>query len=212
MEELSRPGKEAKCTKCKKHPCAAGRKLCAACLRIAAKYRAQHAVAGLCNRACSRPRLNGYKCCAECLNKKRVENRAMYHDRLQRGQCPKCHQAAAAGSYCFDHWVQNIGNAHGLGNKNGIKLLRDIWEEQKGVCAVTGTALVPGGNASIDHNIPKSRGGTNDRSNLRWVLLRVNQLKWDMTHEELLDMCRLIVATASKTSSADVKSPEARSN
>lgn len=91
------------------------------------------------------------------------------------------------------HWFKNVGVPHGLGSKRGIEILRSLWDEQRGRCAVTGEVLVPGSTASIDHIIPKSRGGSSDGSNLRWVLLRVNQIKWDMTHDEFVDVCRAVV-------------------
>lgn len=102
------------------------------------------------------------------------------------------------GIFCFTHWLKNVGTSHGLGNKKGTATLLALWEEQSGLCAVTGEKLVPGLNASLDHIIPKSRGGSSDKKNLRWVLLRINQLKWDMTHEEFVDMCRLVVRVQDK--------------
>lgn len=91
------------------------------------------------------------------------------------------------------HWFKNVGVPHGIGNKKGIELLRSLWLEQGGLCAVTGERLVPGSTASIDHIIPKSKGGTSERGNLRWVLLRINQAKWDMTHDEFVAVCRQVV-------------------
>jgi 5-methylcytosine-specific restriction endonuclease McrA len=102
-------------------------------------------------------------------------------------------RSASVGIFCFDHWLKNVGVSHGLGNKKGIALLKSLWEEQKGICAVTGEKLAPGSTASLDHIIPKSRGGASEKGNLRWVTLRVNQIKWDMTHEEFVEMCRTIV-------------------
>lgn len=97
--------------------------------------------------------------------------------------------------FCLTHWFKNIGVSHGLGNKRGIALLRQLWNEQKGRCAVTGELLVPGITASIDHAIPKSKGGLSNKENLRWVLLNINRAKWDMTHDEFVEVCRLVVRT-----------------
>lgn len=125
--------------------------------------------------------------------KKRAHNRRYYSERVARGQCPKCILPAEVGIFCFTHWLKNVGVSHGLGNKKGTELLRQLWEEQRGRCAVTGEVLIPGATASLDHIIPKSRGGESIRGNLRWVLLKVNQLKWDMTHDELVEMCRKVI-------------------
>ncbi|MHB8815783.1 MAG: HNH endonuclease, partial [Steroidobacteraceae bacterium] len=91
------------------------------------------------------------------------------------------------------HWFKNVGAPHGLGNKVGVEVLRALWDEQRGRCAVTGDVLIPGVTASIDHIIPKSRGGSSNKGNLRWVLFRINQIKWDMTHDEFVATCRKVV-------------------
>jgi 5-methylcytosine-specific restriction endonuclease McrA len=100
---------------------------------------------------------------------------------------------AEVGIFCLDHWFKNVWVPHGLGSKKGIVLLKEIWDEQKGRCAVTGEVLIPGSTASLDHIIPKSRGGSSSKENLRWVLLRINQIKWDMTHDEFVATCRMVV-------------------
>lgn len=142
---------------------------------------------------CTREATHGRKRCGDCLQKKRTHERACYNERVSRGQCPCCVQRADVGIFCFTHWLRNIGLPHGLGNKKGIALLQQLWREQQGRCAVTGDLLQPGLTASLDHIVPKSRGGSSTKGNLRWVLLRVNQCKWDMTHEEFVDMCRRVV-------------------
>lgn len=182
------------CTKCRKHSAKADRKLCSFCLGDAARARARNSAdVTKCAMGCGRERAPGCKRCEACLKKKRGWDRGLYQARAQRGQCTCCMASAEVGLFCFDHWLKNVGNAHGLGNKKGIALLKQLWEEQGGRCAVTGEPLIPGATASIDHAIPKSRGGDSRKENLRWVLLQVNHIKWDMTHEEFLATCRLVV-------------------
>ncbi len=41
---------------------------------------------------------------------------------------------------------------------------------------------------NLDHNIPKSRGGSNDISNARPVLKRVNDMKSNMTQDEFIEL------------------------
>lgn len=130
--------------------------------------------------------------CPSCRARRNASNKRNYHERIARGQCPCCSNSAEVGIFCFSHWLKNVGTSHGLGNKRGIALLRALWQEQQGRCAVTGAVLHPGSTASLDHVVPKSRGGSNEKSNLRWVLLRINQCKWDMTHEEFVLMCRTV--------------------
>jgi hypothetical protein len=71
-----------------------------------------------------------------------------------------------------------------------------VYEQQQGRCAYTGIELIPGLTASLDHIIPTSRGGTHDESNLQWVTKQINCMKTDMTHDEFLAMCQLILNRA----------------
>lgn len=151
--------------------------------------------------------------CTACTERRNATSRNLYLERVSRGQCPYCTQAAKVGIFCFDHWFKNVGSPHGLGSKKGAALLKELWEEQQGRCAVTGKTLQPGSTASIDHIIPKSRGGTSDKSNLRWVLLRINQCKWDMTHEEFIEMCQEVARVHQAREAPKVSIPEkTRSN
>jgi len=111
------------------------------------------------------------------------------------GLCIGCAQPATAGRYCDEHWFRTIGTRHRLHVMNGgIDLLRRIWDEQNGICELTGETLVRGVNASLDHRVPKSKGGDNSRSNLRWVHKIANTIKKDLTDEEFIALCRRIVA------------------
>lgn len=78
----------------------------------------------------------------------------------------------------------------------GITLLRQIWDEQKSICALTGEKMLrqPGPNmASLDHKVPISRGGTNSKENLHFVLYSVNSTKADLSLDEFIEMCRSVV-------------------
>lgn len=59
----------------------------------------------------------------------------------------------------------------------------------------SGRRLVPGQNASLDHLVPRSRGGTDTLENLQWVDLKVNLMKTDLMHDEFLALCAQICAT-----------------
>lgn len=93
-----------------------------------------------------------------------------------------------AGNKCDEHWYtqQAVNNT---GNRADGPMLRRILERQGFRCRYTGEVLTPGVNANVDHVVPRSRGGTNDESNLQWVTARINRMKTDMTHEEFLAAC-----------------------
>lgn len=74
-------------------------------------------------------------------------------------------------------------------HKVDVKILQELWEEQKGRSNYSGTDLVMGSSdrdrqASLDHKTPPSKGGTNDKRNLQWITYRENLMKNDLTEEE----------------------------
>jgi 5-methylcytosine-specific restriction endonuclease McrA len=66
--------------------------------------------------------------------------------------------------------------------------LARLWKSQRGLCALTGERL-DRFNAQLDHILPKTRGGGDEATNLRWVTKTANLLKRDLTDEELLLFC-----------------------
>jgi len=71
--------------------------------------------------------------------------------------------------------------------------LMELYNKQKGRCAVTGVKLIPGKNMSLDHIKPKANKGSNDLLNLRWVTIEFNRFKYTFTDEELLELCKDIL-------------------
>ena len=79
--------------------------------------------------------------------------------------------------------------------KNGKITAFDIWKlakRQKLRCALTGQRLIRE-NVSVDHIIPKSKGGINELSNIRLVLKSINIAKQTMTDAEFIELCRGVV-------------------
>lgn len=67
--------------------------------------------------------------------------------------------------------------------------LKQIVEQQNYQCALTGRHLTPK-NAELDHVVPRSKGGTNERENLQWLHKQVNRAKGTMTQSEFVAMCQ----------------------
>ena len=79
--------------------------------------------------------------------------------------------------------------------KNGKITPSDLFKiakKQKLTCPFTGQKLT-NENISVDHIIPKSKGGINEPSNIRLVLKPINIAKQSMTDEEFINMCRSVV-------------------
>jgi hypothetical protein len=79
-----------------------------------------------------------------------------------------------------------------------IERIKTKLMEQKWRCPISGRWLVLGINASLDHILPKSKfpEKAQDIENLQWVDTYVNFAKHDMSQEELVTLCREIVAVA----------------
>ena len=70
--------------------------------------------------------------------------------------------------------------------------LRALLHSQRFRCALTGEALEPG-NCSLDHIVPRSRGGRHIMPNCQIVLQTANQQKGTQTYAELIASCRKIL-------------------
>ena len=66
-------------------------------------------------------------------------------------------------------------------DKPDTDTLLEIWAEFDGICPYCGREIVDG---HIDHIIPISKGGTNDRENLVYVCAECNLRKHDRSLEE----------------------------
>jgi 5-methylcytosine-specific restriction endonuclease McrA len=71
-------------------------------------------------------------------------------------------------------------------------VLDDKFDKQTGICPYTGRHLILGKDASLDHIVPSSKGGTNDLENLQWVFHKANEMKWNYSEEEFLGLVREI--------------------
>ncbi len=146
--------------------------------------------------------------CAECSAQHADAQRRRVAARMERGQCQSCEEPATCGRYCRSHAFAEVARRR-AGDARLGPALEAQWEAQRGRCAYTGEPLTfgPSGNASIDHRVPVSRGGSNRPDNLQWVSARVNRMKTDLTHAEFLAMCALVLARAHAPELATLPQP-----
>ncbi len=117
----------------------------------------------------------------------------------EMGLCRSCNNDRTHGLFCEHHWFWNIAMSHKMTPRAACtEMLKDLWREQAGRCALTGADLVPGKTASIDHKIARAKGGGHNKENLQWVLKDVNGFKASASVDEFIAMCRAVVAHADK--------------
>ena len=129
--------------------------------------------------------------CASCTEKGKVRVRNKRKSRIAEGLCIYCPIPArpvVAGQYCKEHWF-TVFAADRFGDSSLGKEIKSIYEKQNGLCIYSGEPLVLGKNASLDHKIPRCRGGTDDIDNLQWTTRQVNLAKTDFLHEEFVEFC-----------------------
>lgn len=157
------------------------------------RNRDEHRRKGLCI-SCPRAAKLDRTQCEECLGRRSRECFAASKKRVTEGLCYDCRSPATVGKYCLHHWFRKVSSFHNTGTRRNGEPLEKLFRAQDMKCAYTGVFLVPGVNASVDHKVPCSRGGSNNIDNLQWVDLKINRMKTDMTHEEFLEACRLVLS------------------
>lgn len=77
--------------------------------------------------------------------------------------------------------------------------LRELWEKQQGLCALTGRVLDH--KAELDHIVPKTRGGKDTYENSQWLDGPVNQAKRNLLDAEFIALCAEVVRWSKKKAS-----------
>jgi 5-methylcytosine-specific restriction endonuclease McrA len=128
----------------------------------------------------------------------KIRRRALEH--IEAGLCYRCPERATHGIRCEKHFFVMFATNHRLFPvRDGAEMLRRIWVEQAGFCALSGVAMTTNTNrgptsASLDHKIPRSKGGGNDRGNFQWVLYPLNVAKANHSVDDFVDLCRMVTA------------------
>jgi 5-methylcytosine-specific restriction endonuclease McrA len=72
--------------------------------------------------------------------------------------------------------------------KLGKAQVRELLERQRYRCALTGRELTPG-EATIDHVVPMSKGGSDCASNAQIIIAEVNRAKGQMSNVDFVKLC-----------------------
>jgi hypothetical protein len=151
--------------------------------------------------------------CIKCLETKELENfkrsdsntnickqcryaaKAVWHNRLKsRGLCISCSKEPKLEHHnrCYGCWFRYMAGKH-LNDPNMAEQLIKVFNAQNGLCIYTKQPLILGLNTSLDHIKPKSLYPEyNTIDNLQFVLTHVNTMKGTLSHEEFINLCKLI--------------------
>ena len=122
-------------------------------------------------------------CCRECYRNK---TKTRYAINKSKGYCVCCTSIAQFGIFCEKHLFMDISKNR-LGTKKRWIEIKQLLLDQKYLCAYSEIHLILGNNASLEHKIPLSKGGTNELSNICWIDLRINIAKGAMTYSEFYE-------------------------
>ena len=164
-----------------------------------ARLRAEWADAGslVCNNCGVALPDASFKSCSKCRESHRaawaVTSSALRARKEASGVCIRCSKAAMRPTrYCRWHIMDNSLRKHGI-SSDQYDVFWQKLESQGFRCYYTGDPLIPGVNASIDHLVPKSRGGSgSDIENCVWCDRDINALKNDWTKAEFIARCKSI--------------------
>ncbi len=130
--------------------------------------------------------------CQDCKEKQAIDQKKRRQEKFKFGICQDCPNPFTVNNkYCFSCWVRTLCNAHSI----KLEYIDDIivkFSTQNELCYYTNKLLVPGENASMEHLIPRSRGGSDEPNNIVWCDKRVNLCKGNMTEIEFIELCKLI--------------------
>ena len=73
--------------------------------------------------------------------------------------------------------------------------LKQMIEQQGYRCALSGEKLTPS-NATLDHRIPVSDGGSSELDNLQWLHVDVNRMKGSLDQERFIQICKRVTEWA----------------
>ena len=142
--------------------------------------------------------------CRLCLRKESIRQKAKRVQARLENNCRRCFKPKESSRYQYAYCQlckQREDYRRLQIRKRLIQNALSLLKDQNFHCNYTGIKLIQGVNASLDHKIPRHRGGSNHINNLHWIDREINRMKGTLTHNEFLKTIQEIyLYTIHKTS------------
>lgn len=146
-------------------------------------------------KTCGGERDDRFKTCSSC----RSRIKLWRENHIANGGCNRCGQEPLKGlNTCLTCYLKTTSQTV-FGTVNKHKELLELFEQQKGFCPYSSKQLTLGVDTSLDHKIPKSKGGSDDLKNLQWTHRLVNEMKWNYEEQEFYEIILAIADTYRST-------------
>lgn len=143
-------------------------------------------------------------CKCDCGNTKLVRTANL--PKNKRNTCGKCERPnhwKGVGELSATYYYRTRRNARlrNMAFEVSIEYLWNLYKEQEGKCALTGLPIPFGkytkekNEASLDR-VDSSKGYI--EGNVQWVHKDINHMKWDLTPERFIQLCKLVVEKGRK--------------
>ena len=174
---------------------ASGKVLCKSCAikhsQKSMKLRAYRKENKLCY-YCGTKIVDSFAYCSDCRKKVAKSVKSLVKKRQAKGLC-HCGDKATIGKICEKCWFKHASLLN-TGSRKNWEAIKNKLEAQQYRCVYTQELLVPGKNASLDHIIPKIKGGSNNIENLQWTTNFINtKMKCHFTHNEFISLIKNII-------------------
>lgn len=133
-------------------------------------------------------------------NRRKSRKQYCFENKICFNRSMSCkEQAISTHTMCEYHIFEEYAHRH-LKNDSRWKELSDLFYSQNQLCYLSGKKLVLGVNASLDHIVPTSKGGSfDDIKNLAWMDSDINYAKNNLSNEELIVMCNIVAKKHPRT-------------
>lgn len=185
------------CQWCGKEPSMEGKSSCRKChnrnTETRHKQRSERKLNGLCFKCGKDKFVKRKTLCQKCLDLHKEISRRIRLEREANGLCASCgiNPARNVSKKCEICTLESAARKY-LGSKKRVNDLKVLFLKQKQRCPYTGIILIIGTNTSLDHKIPKSKGGKDEIQNLQWVHIWANLAKRDYSEHEFIEFCKLV--------------------